>query len=130
MNTFTRSLVAVSTAATVGLSDIVATAEDTSSTQPVQETATRDAFGDGYTGNQANAYEIGRLIGHMAKDGYGAMPDTYEAGYMAGGSVSDLGMTGDETYTATQAGWGILWTVLALVGVGSIYNAAKGAGLI
>ncbi|MDD7586241.1 MAG: hypothetical protein SPK00_02740 [Corynebacterium glucuronolyticum] len=39
-------------------------------------------------------------------------------------------MTGDETYIAAQAGWGILWTVLALVGLGGIYNAAKAAGLL
>ncbi|MCT1443297.1 MULTISPECIES: hypothetical protein [Corynebacterium] len=96
MSTLTRSLVAATTAATVSLGSVVATAEDTSSVEPAPETATRDAFGGGWTGNQAYGYEIGRLIGHMHKDGYGAMPDTYEAGRMAGGSVTDLGMTGDE----------------------------------
>lgn len=49
---------------------------------------------------------------------------------MALGSVSKLGMNGEEAYNASQAAWGILWTVLALVGFGGIYNAAKGAGLI
>lgn len=62
--------------------------------------------------------------------GKGTMPDAPEATKIAQGSISDLEMTGDQAHYATQAIWGILWTVLALVGLGGIYNAAKAAGLL
>lgn len=58
------------------------------------------------------------------------MPRTQEAASFVSGSISDLGMTSDQAYYATQATWGTLWTVLALVGLGGIYNAAKAASLL
>lgn len=58
------------------------------------------------------------------------MPQTDGATEMAAGSISDLGMNGEAAYYATQAGWGILWTVLAIIGAGGIYNTAKQAGVI
>lgn len=62
--------------------------------------------------------------------GTGTMPDTHVALKTAVGSIHDLGMDGESTYYATQAGWGILWTVLALLGVGGFYTAAQQAGII
>lgn len=92
--------------------------------QTTPEIATRARLnGDPY-------FESGRLGPHLIKDGFEAMPKTEEAQNMALGPVSKLGMNGEEAYNASQAAWGILWTVLALVGFGGIYNAAKGAGLI
>lgn len=49
---------------------------------------------------------------------------------MALGSVSKLGMNGEEAYNASQAAWGILWTALALISIAGIYTAAQNAGFI
>lgn len=65
-----------------------------------------------------------------AKNGKGTVPQTDGATEMVAGSITDLGMNGEATYYATQAGWGILWTVLAIIGAGGIYTAAKQAGVI
>ncbi|QQB46769.1 hypothetical protein I6I10_02165 [Corynebacterium glucuronolyticum] len=71
-----------------------------------------------------------QAIGRFATEGTGTMPRTQEAESFVSGSISDLGMTGDQAYYATQATWGILWTGLALIGLGGIYNAAKAAVLL
>ncbi|WP_297190426.1 hypothetical protein [uncultured Corynebacterium sp.] len=84
--------------------------------------ADRDAITNGIHNLQA--------IGRFATEGTGTMPRTQEAASFVSGSISDLGMTSDQAYYATQATWGILWTVLALVGLGGIYNAAKADGLL
>ena len=75
-------------------------------------------------------FESGRLVPHPIKDGFGAMPKTEEAQNMALGSVSKLGMNGEEAYNASQAAWGILWTALALISIAGIYTAAQNAGFI
>ena len=49
---------------------------------------------------------------------------------MALGSVSKLGMNGEEAWNATQAGWSLVWITLSLLGVAGIYTAAQNAGLI
>lgn len=118
MNAFSRSIVAGSTALAVSLGGVVAAAE------PVNEDyATRDSYTDGINSLW--------LIGKAAENGgWGAMPDTKGAGKMAAGSIQDLGMNGEEAWNASQAGWSLLWTALALIGVAGIYTAAQNAGLI
>ncbi|MCT1443295.1 MULTISPECIES: hypothetical protein [Corynebacterium] len=117
MNTISRSIVAASTALAVSLGGAVANAEPAS-----EDYATR-AFDN-------DAYQGGELLIEFFKNGQGAMPMTEGAMKMASGSITDLKMTGEQTYAASQAGWGLLWTALALIGVAGIYTAAQQAGLI
>lgn len=62
--------------------------------------------------------------------GKGTMPDAPEATKMAQGSISDLEMTGKDAYYGTQAAWGIVWSLISLLGLGGIYALAQQAGLI
>ncbi|MCT1443294.1 hypothetical protein [Corynebacterium glucuronolyticum] len=118
MNTFSRSMVAGSTALAVSLGGVVATAEPA-----YEDYATRDSNLDGLYGLQL----VGKAI---ENNGWGAMPDTKEAGKMAAGSIQDLGMTGEQAWNASQAGWSLVWIALSLLGVAGIYTAAQNAGLI
>lgn len=70
-----------------------------------------------------------KLIGIFADKGVGAAPDTELAGEWAFGSVAK-GSSAEEAYRATQAGWGILWAVLAVAGLGAIGFGAQQAGLL
>lgn len=62
--------------------------------------------------------------------GKGTMPDTPAATKMVQGSISDLEMTGKDVYYGTQAAWGIVWSLISLLGLGGIYALAQQAGLI
>ncbi|MGV0346069.1 hypothetical protein HMPREF2785_00320 [Corynebacterium sp. HMSC067D03] len=76
-----------------------------------------------------NAKEVEKLIKKWDENGYGAMPNTYEAGYMAGGSVK-AGSSGEQAYGATQAGWVATWIAVSAAGLGLIAFAAKQAGVL
>ena len=105
MITFSRSVVAASTALAVSLGDVVESAESVS-----EDYATRDSRSD--------------------VSGWGTIPNTKGAIKMAAGSMDNLGMNDDQVWDTSQAGWGLLWTALALIGVAGIYTAAQQAGLI
>ena len=105
MNTFSRSIVAASTALAVSFGGVVASAE------PVSEDYTT-------------------RVSSSDPSGSGALPNTEGAEDMIYGSVDNLGMRADQAWDASQAGWGLLWTALALIGVAGIYTAAQQAGLI
>lgn len=79
MSTLTCSLATVTTAAAAVPSPPQRT--------PPHRAHSKD-FGGGWTGKRAKAYESGRLLGYQAKDSYGAMPETFEAGRMAGSPVN------------------------------------------
>ena len=104
MNTFSPSIVAGSTALAVTFGGVVAHAEPAS-----EEYAARDAA--------SIKRNLEQFKNEAAKNGgSGAIPNTEGAGKMAAGSVMDLGMTGKETWDASQAGWSLVWTALALIG--------------
>lgn len=69
------------------------------------------------------------FIGLLAKNGWGAAPDTEFAGKMAAGSI-EAGSSGSQAYWASQVGWGALWAGIAgtILTVG--YNEAVKAGLV
>lgn len=125
MRSASKTFVTAATAVAVSFGGAIANADTVSAEEAAtvsNEHAPRGAFLDGLNKLQA--------VGHFGTDGFGTIPKTQEAAAFVGGSISDLGMTVDQAYYATQAIWGILWTVLALVGLGGIYNAAKAAGLL
>ena len=126
MKSLTTSLLAASTAVAVGMSGAVAAAD------PVVPEETAVTTGD--YADRASVIDQGvavlEYLALTAKNGKGTMPQTDGASKMVAGSIQDLGMNGEATYYATQAGWGILWTVLAIIGAGGIYTAAKQAGVI
>lgn len=107
-----------STALAVILGGVVATAESA-----YEDYAARDSNLDG-------VYALQLLGKAIENKGWGAMPNTKEAGKMAAGSIQDLGMTGEQAWNATQAGWSLVWITLSLLDVAGIYTAAQNAGLI
>ena len=126
MTRMQRSVIALATAATLGLTGVTATATEL---QTVDYAASRTPESWPPAADKAKS-NLEQLNQGFETYGKGTMPDTPAATKMAQGSISDLEMTGKDAYYGTQAAWGIVWSLISLIGVAGIYNAAQQAGLI
>ena len=115
MKKISRTAVAVSTALAVSMGATVASADPLDTGKEILSKVEKEV-------------EKGKLQKKL-KDDPGAAPQTDSVLNTAKGSI-DSDMTADQAYSATQAGWGILWAAVAALGLGALYQAAVQAGLI
>lgn len=117
-----RSVIALATAAILGLTGVTATATELQ-TVDYAASKTPESWPPAADKVKSNLEQLNQGFETYGK---GTMPDTPAATKMAQGSISDLEMTGKDAWAA----WGIVWSLISLLGLGGIYALAQQAGLI